>query len=94
MINFILKFFQPKLAVTVTPTRKDHYTKGWRDMEKYIFSHSPLKRYDVRETLRSGDTILHITDEGLQDCLEYIKSIYISSTPPVIELEEVVDTPF
>ena len=83
MIQFIRKFFQPKLAVTVTPTRWDHYTKGWRDMEKYIFSHSPLKRYDVRE-----GTILHITDVGLQDCLEYIKSIYIASSPPVISLEE------
>lgn len=94
MFNFITRWFRRPLITTVTRTRKDHYTKGWCQMESYIFSHNPTKRYHVRETLRSGQTVLHITDESLQDCLEYVKSIYIASHPPVITLEEVTDIPF
>lgn len=94
MFQFITRWFRRPLAVTQTPTRKDHLTKGWRKMESYIYSHNPLKRYDVKETLRSGRVITHVTDEGLQDCLEYVKSIYISSHPPVITLHEVTDIPF
>ena len=50
--------------------------------EKYINALNPRHRYDVREQLKSGQIITHCTDVTLQEAKDYVRMVWINSSPP------------
>ena len=67
--------------------RECHNTLLYIYCERYLNSLNPAHRYDVREILKSGMIITHITDVSLQEAKDYCRRIWISSSPPNLVVE-------
>ena len=67
--------------------RQDHNTLLYTYVEKYLNSLNPNHSYDVREELKSGMIITHITNVSLQEAKDYCRKIWIASVPPNLIVE-------
>jgi len=72
----------------VAPSHREcHNTLLYKYCERYLNSLNPNHNYDVREVLKSGMIITHITDVSLQEAKDYCRRIWISSVPPNLVVE-------
>ena len=82
--NWIRNFIKEEEKVEyVAPAHREcHDTLLYKYCEKYLNSLNPNHSYDVREELKSGMIITHITDVSLQEAKDYCRRIWIDSVPP------------
>ena len=67
--------------------RPCHNTLVYKYAEKYLNALNPNHRYDVREELKSGMIVTHKEDVSLREAKDYIRMIWIESSPPNIIVE-------
>ena len=86
MIKFITNWFNNKPITTeeVVSEREQMKTSSltYQYLELYISSLSPRYRYDVSEELKSGRIIRHCTDVSYDEMKEYVRMVFIESSPP------------
>lgn len=69
---------------TAPAHRPEHDTLLYKYAERYLNSLNPNHNYDIREELKSGVIITHEEDVSLQEAKDYVRRIWISSSPPNI----------
>ena len=72
------------------PLREDHQNITFMYVEKYINSLNPALRYSVKEELKSGTIVTHEENVSLMEAKDYVRRIWISSSPPNITVAPVV----
>ena len=67
--------------------RPCHNTLVYKYAEKYMNGLNPNYCYDVREELKSGMIVTHKENITLREAKDYVRMIWIESSPPNIILE-------
>ena len=89
MITFIKNIFNKKKNTTITEevvmderAMMKSTSLTYHYLEMYVSALPTSYSYDVREELKSGMVITHCVDVSHEEMKDYVRKVYIESSPP------------